>query len=67
MSLWYKQPEDITYQDIDAFCLQQHPEGMRLDYKLDVPTHLAKLVAAFANTLGGIIIFGVEADKTANK
>jgi len=67
MSLWYKQPENITYQDIDAFCLQQLPEGLRLDYKLDVPKDLAKLVAAFANTLGGLIIFGVEADKTANK
>jgi len=67
MSLWYKQPEDITYNDIDAFCMQQLPEGLRLDYKLDIPKDLAKLVAAFANTQGGLIIFGVEADKTANK
>jgi hypothetical protein len=67
MSLWYKLPEDITYNDIDAFCTQQLPEGLRLDYKLDIPKDLAKLVAAFANTQGGLIIFGVEADKTANK
>ncbi len=67
MSLWYKQAENITYQDIDAFCLQQYPEGLRLDYKLDIPKDLARLVAAFANTLGGIILLGVEADKIANK
>jgi hypothetical protein len=67
MSLWYTQPDSITYNDIDAFCAQQVAESIRLDYKLDVPKDLAKLVAAFANTLGGLIIFGVEADKTTNK
>ncbi len=66
MSLWYKQPENISYTDIDAFCRQQLPEGMRLDYKLDVPNDLEKVVAALANTLGGLIVLGVEADKTSN-
>ncbi len=66
MSLWHKQPESIIYSDLDAFCAQQIPEGIRLDYKLEVPNDLAKVVAAFANTLGGLIILGVDADKVTN-
>ena len=63
MSLWYKQLDTIAYADIDAFCTRNIPEGLRLDYKREMPTDLAKLVAAFANTLGGLIILGVEAEK----
>jgi hypothetical protein len=66
MSLWYKNPELVTYEDIAAFCTQQIPEGIRLDYKLDIPGDLGKVVAAFANTLGGLIILGIEGDKTTN-
>jgi len=66
MSLWYKQPESITYRDIETFCIQRLPEGVRLDYKLEIPNDLAKVIAAFANTLGGLIVLGVEADKTTN-
>ena len=66
MSLWYKQPEHMTYDDVDAFCTQQSPESIRLDYKLEIPNDLAKLVAAFANTLGGLIILGIEAEKVTN-
>jgi hypothetical protein len=40
---------------------------MRLDYKVDRPPDLAKLIAAFANTHGGLILMGVEADKTTNQ
>jgi hypothetical protein len=43
------------------------PEGMRLDYKVERPNDLAKLIAAFANTLGGLIVLGVDADKTTNQ
>jgi hypothetical protein len=67
MSLWHLQSDAITYNDIDTFCAQQIAESVRLDYKLEVPKDLSKLVAAFANTLGGLIVFGVEADKTSNK
>ncbi len=67
MSLWYKEVESITFSDIEAFCCQGIAEGLRLDYKSQIPGELQKLVAAFANTLGGLIIFGVEADKSTNK
>ena len=66
MSLWYKQIDAITYGDVDQFCAAKIPEGLRLDYKREMPKDLAKIVAAFANTLGGLIVLGVDADKTTN-
>jgi hypothetical protein len=66
MSLWYKEIDKITFNDIDLFCKQQTAEGTQLDYKVDLPNELPKLVAAFANTLGGMILLGVDADKTTN-
>jgi hypothetical protein len=43
------------------------PEGARLDYKgIAFPKDLSKTIAAFANTLGGLIILGVDADKKTN-
>lgn len=67
MSLWYRQPELIEFSDIEAFCVQRIPEGPRLDYKAEIPKELQKVVAAFANTLGGIILLGIEGDKTTNQ
>ena len=67
MSLWYKQPELIDFNDIEAFLRQGTPEGPRLDYKAEIPKELQKVVAAFANTLGGIIILGVEGDRATNQ
>jgi hypothetical protein len=67
MSLWNKVAESITFADIDSFCLQKHKEGPRLDYKADVPNDLQKLVSAFANTNGGLIILGVDSDPSTNE
>lgn len=67
MSLWHKEMRDVTFDDIDAFCRAGNREGMRLDYKAEVPRDLAKLIAAFANTRGGLILIGVEADTTNNQ
>ena len=68
MTLWLKPPSEITFADIDAFCTTMQPEGARLDYKgIAFPKDLAKTIAAFANTMGGLILLGVEADKTTNK
>ncbi|BBO31963.1 helix-turn-helix domain-containing protein [Lacipirellula parvula] len=66
MSLWNKQLSLITYDDINAFCRAGIPEGAQLDYKLEIPQNVEKVVAALANTRGGIILFGVHADKTTN-
>lgn len=63
MSLWHKPISDITFADVEAFCLTQQPEGVRLDYKASPPPDLANHFAAFANTLGGLILLGIKADK----
>lgn len=77
MSLWYKPIREIAFEDVDAFCSQQIPEDIRLDYKVDIsekqakggthPAGIEKLVAAFANTQGGLILLGVDADKKTNR
>jgi hypothetical protein len=66
MSLWNKPIDTITLRDVEDFCDQGQPEGPRLDYKADVPKDLAKVVAAFANTTGGLIVLGVAADPKTN-
>jgi hypothetical protein len=44
------------------------PEGARLDYKgIALPRDLEKPLAAFANTLGGLIFLGVEANQTGSR
>ncbi len=67
MSLWYKQIDEITFQDFEDFCQLRHKEGTRLDYKRSIPNDLQNLVAAFANTLGGLILLGVDSDRLTNE
>jgi hypothetical protein len=77
MSLWHRPVGEITFENVDAFLREGLPEDIRLDYKVDIsepppakgphPAGLEKLIAAFANTLGGLIILGVDADKKDNK
>lgn len=63
--------DNITYTDIESFTgihltgssrpeNERPPEGIRLDYKADMPDDLGKTVTAFANTYGGIIMLGVD-------
>jgi len=58
--LYTKKIEEITYQDVVDFCNEQIRENISLDYKEMIDTGLAKTVAAMANTVGGLIIIGVE-------
>ena len=44
----------------------KYREGTRYDYKLGFPSKLEKTIAAFANTLGGLILLGIDSDKTTN-
>jgi hypothetical protein len=62
MSLLTAPINDITWDDVEGFCQQKTPEGAVLDYKEDFPNNLEKTLAAMANTLGGIILIGVEED-----
>lgn len=57
---------DLTFEDIVQFCKKRVPEGKQLDYKYLIPKNyekFAKVIASFANTLGGTIIIGVQDDK----
>ena len=52
--------EEISYSDVVEFCLEGKPEGIHLDYKREFPDDLGKHIAAMANTLGGMILIGVD-------
>lgn len=52
--------ESITWHDVDEFCKQGIVEGSYLDYKIDFPNELGRTIAAMANTLGGVILLGVQ-------
>ena len=57
----YDRPlEDLGIADIEAFVKQQHKESEILDYKEAWPKDLAKVIAAMANTQGGLILVGVS-------
>ena len=62
-----KRINEIAYQDVVDFCDAAHEEGFILEYKRDFEKlsneKLAKTVAAFANTYGGVLIMGVNAPK----
>jgi predicted HTH transcriptional regulator len=65
MSIWQKPVDAITFNDVKAFCTStpRPREGPRLDFKVAIPKHLANLLSAYANTLGGMLVLGVETDK----
>ena len=60
--LYNKPINQITWDDVDQFCKQGIEENAYLDYKKDFPNDLEKTMSAMANTLGGIILIGVEED-----
>jgi len=65
MDLYSKPIADVTYADIQAFLDAKHPESRILDYKGAWTEHPVRVMAAFANTDGGIMLVGVdEEDKT---
>jgi len=66
-NLWLIPTDDIKYDDVIDFCNQQHHEDIDLDYKSDFPKDLENLLAAFANTQGGMVIIGVEEEEKSRK
>lgn len=60
--LYTKSIQEITWDDVVEFCNQEIPENPTLDYKKDFPNNLQKSIASFANTLGGLILIGVDED-----
>lgn len=65
MNVFTKPVNTVTFEDVEAYCAAGKVETAELDYKRELPRRgLAKHIAAMANTLGGIIIIGVEEDTT---
>jgi hypothetical protein len=65
MSLFTKAITIIAIEDIEAFCAQGFGEGIRIEYKKDFSgknanRQIAKEIASFANTYGGLLLVGVE-------
>lgn len=67
MSLYTKDINRIEYNDVTSFVALRLREDLRVDYKADFPRDLAKIVVAFANTAGGLILIGVRANDTTNE
>lgn len=65
--LFTKEIASITFEDVVSFCKEQNPESINLDYKKDFPRDLEKIISAFANTMGGLIIIGVEDEDSKPK
>lgn len=65
-SIFIKDLEDLSIQDIKVFCDLGIPEGVRIDYKSDFPKDLERTICAFSNTSGGIILIGISANKKTN-
>jgi predicted HTH transcriptional regulator len=57
----------LTWPDVVDFCALELPESTTLDYKRDIPAELDRTVAAMANTSGGLILIGVDEDRTTTK
>ena len=58
--------DEITFEKVKEFC-EEWQEGVRVEYKSQIHKAMPKTLSSFANTQGGILIIGVETDKTHNK
>jgi len=61
--LYRKQIDQISWDDVTNFCEQGIAENTYLDYKEAFPKNFSKSISSFANTLGGLILIGVQEDK----
>ena len=67
VNIFTKPLDTVTFEDIESYCAEKKPETAQLDYKKSMPKDgLAKHIAAMSNTLGGIILIGIEEDSTGH-
>jgi hypothetical protein len=57
--------DQVSYEQVIEFC-KTFPEGVRVEYKREPGKNTPKIVSSFANTVGGIWVIGVDADKMTN-
>ena len=60
--MFSKHVQDLEFSDVESFC-KTYEEGVRVEYKGEIPSNLPKTISAFANTLGGILVLGVKTDE----
>ncbi len=68
---WQRSLDSITYADVVAFLDEENPEGANLEYKgatlkqnglPDFTNKVLETFVAFANTGGGMMLYGVDED-----
>jgi len=57
------EPDELTWEIVDAFLQERHPEDARIEYKRTLGDGVEESIAAMANTRGGVILVGVAEDK----
>lgn len=62
MRMFIEPVDQITFANIQTFVQEGYRTGLVLDYRAAWPRDLAKIMAAMANTQGGMILVGVEED-----
>jgi len=65
-----KRVGELTADDLEALVAAKAPESRELEYKLELPgrsdsdkKEFLADVAAFANTVGGVLLYGVETER----
>ena len=61
--IFSKPIDQLDIDDIKVFCEERIKEGFNLEYKEDFTGRLEKVICAFANTWGGVILLGVGEDE----
>ena len=59
--------ERKAYADVEAFLAEKIPEGLRLDYKREMPKRIERTIAAMANSEGGVIVIGVDEESATRE
>ena len=65
MDILTKPLNTYSFEEIESFVAEKIPEGDQIDYKREFPkaADLSRLIAAYSNFLGGVVIVGVECDQ----